>query len=166
MKEVFIMKQKFIFLSILAGLLVFSCFMALSAAPVAAQQAERSVESRWGASNISELYYINVPIEKVYPYRLGYVVLFRKGNNELGRAYIPYDWFKVNVKKAELVQLGDGPMWPSMSVFYKEGAFHAVRLYVAKRTSHLTWGNIPSNVNLDDRFQNVESIDLGFSSDQ
>lgn len=160
------MKRKFILLSIFAGFLVFSCFIVLSAPPVAAQQAESNMESRWGAGNISELYYINVPIEKVYPYRLGYVVLFRKGNNELGRAYIPYEWFRVNVKKAELVQLGDGPTWPSMSVFYKEGAFYAVRLYVAKRASHLTWGNIPSNVNLDDRFQNVESIDLGFKSDQ
>ena len=160
------MKQKFIFLSILAGLLVFSCFMVLSISPVAAQQEERSMESRWGAANISELYYINVPVEKVYPYRLGYVVLFRKGNNELGRAYIPYEWFRYNVQKAQLVQLGDGPTWPSMTVFYKEGAFYSVKLYVSKRPSHLTWGNIPSNVNLDAHFQNVESIDLGSGSDQ
>ena len=161
------MKGKLIFLSIFAGLLIFACFMVLSAPPVAAQQAEgNSMEDRWGPANTSDLYYINVPVEKVYPYRLGYVVLFRKGNNTLGRAYIPYEWFKFTVRKADLVQLGDGPTWPCMSVFYKEGAFYGVRLYVAKRASHITWGVIQSNVNIDDRFQNVEGIDLGFSAEQ
>ena len=160
------MKRKFIFLGVFAGLLAFALFLALGAAPAAAQQAaDDSMEARWGKENISDLYYINVPIEKVYPYRLGYVVLFRKGNNALGRAYIPYEWFKFTVRKAELVQFGDGPSWPCMSVFYKEGAFHSVRLYVAKRGSHITWGSIPSNVNIDDRFQ-VDGIDLGFTDEQ
>jgi len=130
--------------------------------PLAAQQQK----DRWGASNTSELYYVNVPIEKVYAYRKGYVVLFRKGVNSLGRAYIPYEWFRASEKKAELIQLGDGPAWPCMSIFYKEGSFHAVRLYVAKRTSHMTWGVLPSTTNLDDRFENVESIDLGYDSGQ
>jgi hypothetical protein len=161
------MKRKFILLGIFSGILAFALFMVFSApAAVAQQSQEDTMESRWGKENISDLYYINVPIEKVYPYRLGYVVLYRKGNNALGRAYIPYEWFRFSNRKADLVQLGDGPWWPSMSVFYKEGAFHSVKLYVAKRDSHLTWGMIPSNVNIDDRFQNVEGIDLGFKGEQ
>ena len=156
------MKGKLIFLSVFAIFAVFACFLVLGAQPVTAQQpAEKSMEERWGKENVSDLYYVNVPIVKVYPYRLGYVVLFRRGNNTLGRTYIPYEWFKFSVRKAELIQIGDGPTWPCMSVFYKEGSFHFVRLYVAKRQSHLSWGNIPSNVNLDDRFKNVEGIDLG-----
>ena len=158
------MKRKIIFL----GLLAFLCFMIPGAPPVFAQQAggERRMEDRWGAGNISELYYVNVPIEKVYPYKLGYVVLFRKGANELGRAYIPYRWFRTAEKKAELFQLPDGKRWPSMSVFYKEGAFYAVKLYVAKRGSHLTWGNLPSTVNLDAQFEAAETIDLSFPDEQ
>ena len=160
------MKGKLVFLSIFAGVLLFAGFMVLGAPPVAAQQAGEGQrpEDRWGKENISELYYINVPIEKVYPYRLGYVVLYRKGANNMGQAYIPHEWFRFGVGKAQLFQLGDGPTWPSMSVFYKEGAFYGVKLYVAKRTTHLTWGNIPSNVNIDNRFEGVESIDLGYDS--
>jgi hypothetical protein len=135
-------------------------FMVLGALPLAAQQ------DKWGAANTSELYYVNVPIEKVYPYRKGYVVVYRKGANTLGRAYIPFEWFRANSKKAELVQIGDGKTWPCMSVFYKEGAFYGVRLYVSRRNSHLTWGNIPSNVNLDDRFEGVEEIKLGFTDEE
>jgi hypothetical protein len=167
------MKKKVIFASLFAGLLLFTGFMVLNSPPVFAQEATETaprgerMEDRWGKENISELYYVNVPIEKVYPYRLGYVVLYRKGNNELGRAYLPYEWFRVGAdQKAELIQLGDGKTWPCMSVFYKEGAFHAVRLYVSKRESHLTWGNIPSNVNLDDRFQGVETVDLSSSAEE
>jgi len=169
-RRILIMKKKLVLLSLFAGLVIFAGFMVLSAPPVTAQQAqqkgtEKSFEDRWGKENISDLYYINVPIEKVYPYRLGYIVLYRKGANTLGQAYIPYEWFRVHVKKAELIQLGDGKSWPCMSVFYKEGAFYGVRLYVAKRGSHLTWGNIPSNVNLDDRFKDVQSIDLSFETE-
>ncbi|MCL1815908.1 MAG: hypothetical protein FWG27_08850 [Treponema sp.] len=160
------MKGKLVLVSFFAALLGFCGFMALNAPAVSAQQHLPTQEERWGPANTSELYYVNVPIEKVYPYRLGYVVLFRKGVNSLGRAYIPYEWFKVSIGKALLIHLGDGPTWPCMSVFYKEGAFYGVKLYVAKRQSHLTWGSIPSTVNLDDRFQGVEAIDLGFDADQ
>jgi hypothetical protein len=138
------------------SLLAFIAFMAVSALPLAAQQ-------DWGPANTSELYYVNVPIEKVYPYKLGYVVVFRKGINTLGRAYIPYEWFRAGTdKKAELVEIGGGKTWPCMSIFYKEGAFHSVRIYVARRKSHQTWGRISSNVNIDDRFEGVEEVKLGF----
>ena len=152
--------------------------LVLGILPLSAQQAqqtqqtqqtargERSMEERWGAANISDLYYLNVPIEKVYPYRKGYVVLYRKGANNLGRAYIPFEWFRNNVGKAQLIQIGDGKAWPCMSVFFKEGAFYGVRLYVSRRPSHLTWGMISSIVNIDDRFEGVESIDLSFNADE
>jgi hypothetical protein len=140
-------------------ILAFIGFMALSALPLAAQQ-------DWGPANTSELYYVNVPIEKVYTYKLGYVVVFRKGINTLGRAYIPYEWFRGSVQKAELVEIGSGKTWPSMSIFYKEGAFHSVRLYVSRRKSHQSWGSISPNVNIDDRFEGIEEVKLGFDEEQ
>ncbi|MDR2313390.1 MAG: hypothetical protein LBE02_02525 [Spirochaetaceae bacterium] len=138
------------------ALLFFTGFLALSALPLAAQQ-------DWGPANTSELYYINVPIEKVYSYRKGYVVVYRKGLNSLGRAYIPFEWFRPAVAKAELIQIGDGKTWPCMSIFYKEGAFYAVRLYISRRSSHQSWGSIPSTVNLDEYFEGVEAIDIGLN---
>ncbi|MDR2471777.1 MAG: hypothetical protein LBD09_06680 [Treponema sp.] len=157
--------RKHIPLALLAAVLA-AVPAALGVRPLGAQQQREAprqgtMEERWGAANISELYYVNVPVEKVYPYRRGYMVLYRKGVNALGRAYIPFEWFRANVKKAELIQIGDGKTWPSMSVFYKEGAFHGVRLYVSRRPSHQTWGMIASTTNIDDRFD-VEAIDLGF----
>jgi hypothetical protein len=142
------------------SLLAFIGFMVIGILPAAAQ------ESKWGKANTSELYYVNLPVEKVYTYRNGYIVIYRKNINTLGTAYLPYQWFRANDKRAELVKLSDGKTWPSMSVFYKDGKFHAVRVYVAKRPSHQTWGMVPSATNLDDRFEGVEGIDIGTVTDQ
>jgi len=141
-------------------------FIGFIAAGIVSLVAQTKQEEKWGAANTSEMYYVNYPVEKVYTYRKGYIVLFRQGAHSLKRAYIPYDWFRAGVKKAELIQLGDGKAWPCMSVFYKLGEFHAVRLYVAKRPSHITWGMLPSTTNVDERFEGIESVDVGFAPEQ
>jgi hypothetical protein len=128
---------------------------ALCALPIAAQQ-------KIAPQNESELYYTNIPIEKVYPYKKGYVVLYRSGANNTGTAYIPLEWFRNDVSKAELVRIGHGKTWPCMSIFYKDGAFHSVRLYVSRYDSHQSWGSIPSSVNLDDRFEGVEELTIKY----
>jgi hypothetical protein len=134
------------------SLLVFIGFIVLTVLPVTAQNQ---------GGYAADLYPINVPVEKVYTYRKGYVVSYRQSGASLGRAYIPYEWFRINSRKAELIDLPAGKTWPSMTVFYKGGEFHSVRLYVSKNPNHQTWGYIPSTTNLDDRFEGVESIDLG-----
>ena len=37
----------------------------------------------------SEYYYINISLEKIWPYRKGYIVQYRKGLNQIGRLYLP-----------------------------------------------------------------------------
>jgi hypothetical protein len=138
-------------------LLVFIGFIALTVLPVTAQN------QGGGGGYSSELYYVNVPVEKIFIYKKGYVVLFQQGSLSLGQAYIPYEWFRIDSRKAELIDLPDGKTWPSMTIFYREGKFSLVRLYVSKRTSHESWGFIPFSTNLDDRFEGVESIDLGLN---
>ena len=78
----------------------------------------------------SEFYYFNVPIEKIYAYRLGYVVLYRKGANQIARTFLPQEWFSTIGGKGELIGLNSGKEWPSMSVYYKKGEFSHVRLRV------------------------------------
>jgi hypothetical protein len=135
-------------------LFLFVVLAVLCLAPLAAQQAPKY--------NESELYYVNIPIEKVYPYNKGYAVVYRSGVNQLGTVYIPHSWFRHDLHKAELLKLGPGKRKPSMSIFYKEGEFHAVRLYVARHGSDSTWGIIGSNINIDDRFEGVETLDIKF----
>ena len=110
----------------------------------------------------SEYYYFNIPIEKIYTYRQGYVVVYRKGVNQMARTYIPGDWFTDIGGKGEQIALGSGPEWPSMTVYYKNGEFSHVRLRVRRERNHESWGVVPFSVNLDDAFKDVEEIKLEF----
>jgi hypothetical protein len=141
--------KKFLVLLILAA--VFGGIM-----PVIAQQNTQP------ANKGSEYYYVNVPVEKIYPYRKGYVVAYRKGVNQLSRAYLPMEWFTDAAGKGELIYMGSGTSWPYLTVYYKNGEFSHVRLYVRRDRGHSTWGNVPLSVNIDDRFENIEDFKLEF----
>jgi hypothetical protein len=104
----------------------------------------------------SEFFYYNVPIERVYPYRRGYVIKYRKGSIGMATTYLPREWFDDAASKGELIYLDYGPKWPYLTVFYKQGQFSHIRLYVRRDRGHESWGNIPLNVNLDEHFDNVE----------
>jgi len=110
----------------------------------------------------SEYYYINVTLEKIYPHPKGYIVQYRKGINRVGTVYIPSEWFTYAAAKGEIIKLPRGRDWPYMSVYYKNGEFSHVRLLVHHQHTHQTWGSVPQNVNIDERFENIESIQLDF----
>ena len=110
----------------------------------------------------SEYYYVNVTLEKIYPYHKGYVVQYRKGLFQHTRAYLPAKWFIDADAKGEIITLPAGLAWPSMTVYYKNGEFSHVRLYVHRLASHATWGNIPQSVNIDSSFENVDSVAIEF----
>jgi hypothetical protein len=110
----------------------------------------------------SEYYYINLTLEKIWPYRAGYIVQYRKGFNRVGRLYLPSEWFTNAASKGEIILLPPGGNWPSLTVYYKNGEFSHVRLYVHRWNSHWTWGSVPQDVNIDDRFDNIETLNIEF----
>jgi hypothetical protein len=112
--------------------------------------------------NESEFYYFSVPIEKIYSYRTGYVVQYRKGANKLALTYVPMEWFNKPDGKADLITLESGKSWPYLTVYYKAGEFSHIRLYVRRSRGHETWGVIPLNINIDERFEGIEEIKLEF----
>jgi hypothetical protein len=112
--------------------------------------------------NQSEYYYVNVPIEKIYPSSKGYIIQYRKGVNELARVAIPNEWFTFAASKAELIKLPKGKNWPTLTVFYKEGEFSHVRLYIHWSKAHETWGNIPLGTDLSAYFNDNETIKIEY----
>jgi hypothetical protein len=110
----------------------------------------------------SEYYYKNVAIEKIYPYRNGYLIQYRRGLNRIEKAYLPLEWFTTSAGRGEIITLPKGKTWPSLTVYYKNGEFSHVRLYVHHMASHETWGTIPQNVNIDSQFENIEDLRLKF----
>jgi len=109
----------------------------------------------------SELYYVNVTIERIYPYTLGYIVLYRGSGYSLYQTYIPREWFVGTDGKAEIVNLRQGREWPSMTVYYLRGEFSHVRLRLRER-AHPTWGLLQPGVNMDAHFEDFTEIRLNF----
>ncbi len=134
-------------------------FALLFVLPAIAQDAARPTNQ--SGDKWSEFYYLNLPIEKVYPHRLGYVVVYRKSGNELGRTYLPMEWFADSAGKGELIKIHSGAVWPYLSVFYKSGKFDHLRLYVRSSFDHPSWGNLPQGASIDDNFK-VEDLKLEF----
>ncbi len=92
-------------------------------------------------ADTSSFYPIRVEVLKVYSHSEGYRVIYRRGSMSSAEAYIPAAWF-VPGGKAELVRAND-PSYPYMTVFYKDGVFHHLRLYVQSSSADPSWGVLP-----------------------
>ena len=103
-----------------------------------------------------DMYYQNVAIEKIYFSGPGYIIQYRKGINELGTIGVPYAWFTEAGGKAEILHLPSGANWPSMSVFYRDGEFSYVRLYVHRWKGHPTWAVAPMGADVSRFFRDPE----------
>ncbi|MDR0569176.1 MAG: hypothetical protein LBG87_08225 [Spirochaetaceae bacterium] len=120
----------------------------------------------------SRYYYVNVPIERIYPYTKGYVIDYRTGTTgtKTARTYLPLEWFSDRVgedgnaatRKGDIVPMGPGTAWPYLTVYYKDGEFSHVRLYLRKERNHGSWGYIQMGINLDEYFQDVSDLKLAF----
>jgi hypothetical protein len=107
----------------------------------------------------SEYYYVSIPIEKIYVHNTGYMVTYLKGF-QLVRTFIPHAWFTDPAGKADLITLGTGRVWPSISIYYRNGEFSHVRLYVRRDRSHQTWGSVPISSDLEQYFVYIEEVEL------
>ena len=113
------------------------------------------------AQDTTPFYYVNVSIEKIYPTNQGYIIFYKtqKGMETIG---VPKRWFNESAGRADIVNLPGGENWPTMSIFYKEGEFSNVRLYVQRSRSHVTWGNISQGTDVSSYFPEEDTFDLKF----
>ncbi|MDR1074083.1 MAG: hypothetical protein LBL45_10495 [Treponema sp.] len=130
--------------------------VAFAALPVFAQDAQ---DSEGG------FYYVKVPIAKIYPYAKGYAVTYNVGTygTEIDTVYIPASWFSTKENKGAIVHLKATPVVPNITVYYRNGEFDHVKLYVRESYSDPSWGYMPLQTNIDDRFENVTDVPLKLS---
>ena len=112
--------------------------------------------------NRSDTYYVNLTIERVIPTGQGYIIQYRTGTHGIATVGIPNEWFTDAASRAELIQLPRGRNWPSMSLFFKEGQFSHIRLYVHRAKGHETWGSIPQATDLSRFFLDADNFNFQF----
>ncbi|MDR3021045.1 MAG: hypothetical protein LBU66_09135 [Treponema sp.] len=111
----------------------------------------------------SKAYYINVPVERIYPSAQGYIIQYRRNATlTLGTIGIPNEWFTDAGGRAEIMKLPRGTNWPSMSIFYNDGEFSHVRLYVHRSKAHVTWGSIPMGIDVSRHFSEPDTFNIQY----
>lgn len=114
-------------------------------------------------ADTSNFYVRTIPIIRIYSHNLGYRVVYMKSDFNLHVIYLPKGWFNVAAQtgedpKAELV-LGRDSAYPYFSVFWEEGEFSHIRLYLHSDLNHQSWGDIDPSWELTDKFK-VETLNL------
>jgi hypothetical protein len=108
----------------------------------------------------SNLYVKTVLVSKVYSHNLGYRLLFLKSDLSIGEVFIPMAWFDQGSGKGELV-LGIDRSYPYLSVFYVDGQFSHVRLYLYSDTRHPSYGFLSQPERFDGSF-GIDTLDISF----
>ncbi|MDR2468043.1 MAG: hypothetical protein LBD22_03690 [Spirochaetaceae bacterium] len=132
-----------------------------------AQDAAAAQGQSGGGFGESEFYVVQIPIERVFTHRKGYIIEYRKSPFVNKRVYIPNEWFipvKGNAEplKAEIILTGTGKRWPQMSLYYKDGVVDHVRLYLRRDQRHFTWGILPPISDYDSQFENITDLKLEY----
>ena len=115
--------------------LIFACSVAF-----AQQSAERKA------------YVKTVPIAKVYPHALGYRILYFKSTLEYGEMYVPGSWFKFDGAGRGAVVWGNTNEFPYLAIYYADGKFDRIVLYLHENPTHISWGVLPPGIDLAAQF--------------
>ncbi|MCL1991937.1 MAG: hypothetical protein FWG66_03200 [Spirochaetes bacterium] len=134
-------------------------FAAMAVTPLFAQEEE---EQQAVGERAPVTYVVNISVERIFPTRYGFLVQHRTRDLGMATVAIPSEWFSFAGARAERIPLRRGTVWPSMSVFFREGEFSHVRLYVHPSLSHFTWGAVMPSPEITEMFQGVETIHLQF----
>ena len=73
--------------------------------------------------------------------------------------FVKHEWLYEAGGQAELV-LGDDPTFPYFSVFYKNGEFSHVRIYLQRNLNHVSYGVLRNPRAYDDRFTDEFKVEF------
>ncbi|MEW5816178.1 MAG: hypothetical protein AB1798_12385 [Spirochaetota bacterium] len=108
----------------------------------------------------STMFVKTLPITKVYLMKKGYRVVYIKSDMNLGVIHVPMAWFQNAGGKAEAVW-GTDTSYPYFSIFYKEGKFDHIRLYLHRDRKHSSWGMMNPTPETDKGFE-TDTLGLEF----
>jgi hypothetical protein len=90
----------------------------------------------------TEIYVKTLYIERIYPTSLGYRIDYRRESSMLlATSYVPLDWFGGPAAKARLINERSRNV-PFVSVYYKDGEFSHLVLFVHPNIQHVSYGRL------------------------
>lgn len=111
--------------------------------------------------NEADLFYINVPIIRVYDHIDAYVVHYQKGNMDVGQVFVPKQWFNTReANKSRLRPLAKG-LEPYMTVVYDSGTFQKVYINMPVNRRHSSWKILSHNIDVASKM-NTETLEIEY----
>lgn len=109
----------------------------------------------------SKFYVKHVRVVAVYPHRLGIKVEYVSNTMKRLEKYLPNSWFeKTDSEYKSQIIYGTDITYPYMEIYYSNGKFSHVKLYVIKNYNDMSWGSF-GNPNLFDKyFENADTTFL------
>jgi hypothetical protein len=101
-----------------------------------------------------------VYLNKVFPTQYGYVAAYLDSAEQYEQVYLPMSWFNSGSGKGELL-FGYNRNYPYMNVWWKNGQFDHVQLYVDSNYHSSSWGYMESDPALQAKF-NVDTLKMKF----
>jgi hypothetical protein len=111
--------------------------------PVLSQQQQQE-EHQW--------FVRTVYLDRVYAHRLGYKLVYSTQDLRRGEAYLPIRWFLEAAGNAELVYTRRTSV-PYLEVYYRDGEFSHLRLFVHADETHSTWASLDLADGEDSEFE-------------
>lgn len=127
------------------------------------------LSTAWVSAGESPIFAKTVPIFKITSHEKGYKVVYVTEHGDFKVAYLPIEWFYQvgdyrnadGFVKCEMYK-GAGAAYPYMQIFWKDGKFHHVRLFVMANYNDRTWGTVNLAENLSGKFDPAKVPDFTF----
>ena len=100
---------------------------------------------------VDDIYFKNYFITKIYSHVSGYKINIMKSDMDRGVMYIPKKWFNVAGGKGEIIW-GRGPEYPYLTIFWVEGEFGHIRLFLYEDMRHPSWAILFNEPGLEEKF--------------
>lgn len=102
-------------------------------------------------STQSPLFYESFSIIKIYSMQEGYRVIYRDPGGALQDLYVPISWFGTGTSKAVLIS-GESRSYPYFSIYWLNGKFDYIKLYVKASYDDPSWGILPLGFDATGKF--------------
>jgi hypothetical protein len=98
------------------------------------------------------VYAKTVRIARVYPHALGYRILYLTSKMEYAEMYVPQTWFSFSGTGKANVVWGNSDEFPYLTIYYVNGKFDRILLYLRSNMKDMTWGTLTPGIDLTRQF--------------
>jgi hypothetical protein len=99
-----------------------------------------------------DVYVKSVRIARVYHNGLGYRIIYFKSTMEYAEMYVPTTWFSFSGTSKANVIWGESAEFPYLSIYYADGKFDRILLFLHSNMHDISWGSLPQGIDLSAQF--------------